>query len=84
MPYKGWPNKKVTEQVTLGYRLPKPASCMDAIYEIMIKCWNKNVKVSPHRAPHPAAAHNFSEDQSSSGRRLARGDPRGLKWASLF
>ncbi len=46
MPYKGWPNKKVTEQVAQGYRLPKPANCMDPIYELMIKCWNKNVKVT--------------------------------------
>ena len=46
MPYKGWNNKKVTEQVSQGYRLPKPADCPDSVYEIMIKCWNKNVKVS--------------------------------------
>ncbi len=45
MPYKGWPNKKVTEQVSLGYRLQKPSAvCPDSVYEIMIKCWNKNVK----------------------------------------
>jgi len=29
----------------MGYRLPKPATCPDIIYEIMIKCWNKNPKV---------------------------------------
>lgn len=46
MPYKGWNNKKVTEQVGNGYRLLKPAACPDEIYKIMIECWNKNVKVS--------------------------------------
>ena len=45
MPYKGWNNKKVTEQVSAGYRLPKPANCPDEIYRIMLDTWNKNVKV---------------------------------------
>lgn len=44
MPYKGWTNKKVAEQVSEGYRLPKPATCPDAVYELMIKCWTKNMK----------------------------------------
>ena len=45
MPYKGWANKKVTEQVSGGYRLAKPGNCPDDVYKIMIDCWNKNVKV---------------------------------------
>lgn len=45
MPYKGWNNRKVIEQVAAGYRLPKPFLCPDGIYEIMIKCWHKNPKV---------------------------------------
>ncbi len=45
LPYKGWNNKKVTEQVSAGYRLPKPPNCPDEIFKIMIECWNKNVKV---------------------------------------
>ncbi len=45
MPYKGWNNKRVTEQVCEGYRLPKPAACPDEIYRVMIDCWNKNVQV---------------------------------------
>ena len=44
LPYAGMTNAKVKEQVNLGYRLPKPASCPDSIYKIMIDCWNKNVK----------------------------------------
>jgi len=44
MPYKGWNNKKVTEQVGNGYRLLKPANCPDEVYKVMIECWNKNVK----------------------------------------
>jgi hypothetical protein len=45
MPYKGWNNKRVTEQVCEGYRLEKPSACPDEVYRIMIDCWNKNVKV---------------------------------------
>nr|BAG55491.1 receptor-type protein tyrosine kinase [Monosiga ovata] len=44
LPYKGWNNRKVTEQVNAGYRLEKPTSCPDEVYKIMVECWNKNVK----------------------------------------
>jgi len=44
LPYKGWNNKKVTEQVSAGFRLAKPGSCPDEVYKVMIECWNKNIK----------------------------------------
>nr|BAG55488.1 receptor-type protein tyrosine kinase [Monosiga ovata] len=43
MPYGGWNNKKVIEQVSNGYRLPRPEECPYEIYKLMIECWNKNV-----------------------------------------
>ena len=44
LPYKGWSNKQVSEEVNNGYRLLKPLNCPDEIYKIMIECWNKNTK----------------------------------------
>ena len=44
MPYTGWGNKRVMEQVSAGYRLGKPATCPDEVYKVMLECWNKNVK----------------------------------------
>ena len=54
MPYKGWNNKKVTEEVSNGFRMPKPSGCPDEIYRIMIECWNKNVKVSHEKKGTPS------------------------------
>jgi hypothetical protein len=45
MPYTGWTNKKVMEQVSAGFRLQKPMGCSDDVYRVMVDCWNKNVKV---------------------------------------
>jgi len=44
MPYKGWTNKKVAQQIQNGYRLPRPEGCPDEVYKLMIDCWNKNPK----------------------------------------
>lgn len=38
-PYPSMDNKEVTEQVTRGYRMPKPLSpdCTDPVYAIMLQ-----------------------------------------------
>lgn len=33
-------NQEVYQQVTIGYRMPKPPTCPDFLYEIMYKCWS--------------------------------------------
>ncbi|XP_076806007.1 tyrosine-protein kinase Src42A-like [Clavelina lepadiformis] len=42
MPYPGMSNREVIEQVERGYRMPKISECPDALYEIMLECWNKD------------------------------------------
>ncbi|XP_074642810.1 proto-oncogene tyrosine-protein kinase Yrk-like [Tubulanus polymorphus] len=39
IPYPGMSNTDTLNQVERGYRMPKPDSCPDAIYQIMLKCW---------------------------------------------
>ena len=46
MPYKGWANKKVTDEFNKGYRMPKPDRCPYEVYRLMIECWDSHVKVS--------------------------------------
>ena len=36
----GMTNREVLQQVEQGYRMPKLPDCPDALYEIMIECWN--------------------------------------------
>ncbi|XP_045599306.2 tyrosine-protein kinase Src42A isoform X1 [Procambarus clarkii] len=39
MPYEEMDNKTTVTMINKGYRLPKPPSCPQALYEIMFKCW---------------------------------------------
>ncbi|XP_039878753.1 protein-tyrosine kinase 6b isoform X1 [Simochromis diagramma] len=40
VPYPAYSNQEVYQQVTLGYRMPKPPNCPDFLYEIMKRCWS--------------------------------------------
>lgn len=42
VPYPGMTNAEVLAQVERGYRMPKPANCLDSLYQIMLDCWKKN------------------------------------------
>lgn len=43
----GMTNAEVLSQVEHGYRMPSPPNCTQALYEIMLECWNKD----PMRRP---------------------------------
>nr|BAG55492.1 receptor-type protein tyrosine kinase [Monosiga ovata] len=47
LPYKSWSNKKVTQMVTEGYRLPNPIKCPFDVYKLMIECWSMNPRFRP-------------------------------------
>ncbi|XP_022091012.1 tyrosine-protein kinase Yes-like [Acanthaster planci] len=49
IPYPGMMNMEVLDQVEHGYRMPKMSGCPDSLYELMLKCWDKD----------PAARHTF-------------------------
>ncbi|XP_072591427.1 tyrosine-protein kinase Srms isoform X2 [Vulpes vulpes] len=46
-PYEGLSNHEALQQVTRGYRLPRPAACPAEVYALMLDCW----KGSPARRP---------------------------------
>ncbi|KAH3849475.1 hypothetical protein DPMN_091878 [Dreissena polymorpha] len=45
-PYEGMSIEDVVEIVDRGYRMPRPVNCPYAMYEMMMKYWNKH---SEHR-----------------------------------
>jgi serine/threonine protein kinase len=47
IPYTGMTNKEVIQFVLSDNRLEKPTKCPDEIYELMLKCWNKNPQERP-------------------------------------
>ncbi|KAI1297931.1 Tyrosine-protein kinase Fyn [Halotydeus destructor] len=48
-PYPTMDNKEVIEQVTRGYRMPRPLShdCSEVVYDQMLKCWDERPEVRP-------------------------------------
>ena len=46
-PYPGMTNDAVTTEVERGYRMECPIGCSRSLYEIMLKCWNKNPEERP-------------------------------------
>ncbi|KAA0201025.1 hypothetical protein HAZT_HAZT009123 [Hyalella azteca] len=40
-PYWNWSNQDVIKSIEKGYRLPAPMECPEAIYQLMLDCWQK-------------------------------------------
>eukprot|EP01119_Soliformovum_irregulare_P003382 TRINITY_DN1385_c0_g1_i1.p2 TRINITY_DN1385_c0_g1~~TRINITY_DN1385_c0_g1_i1.p2 ORF type:complete len:711 (-),score=125.71 TRINITY_DN1385_c0_g1_i1:2148-4085(-) len=47
VPYAGMENRDCVERIQEGYRLPQPELCTDAVYDIMMSCW----QTEPHLRP---------------------------------
>ncbi|XP_043409382.1 tyrosine-protein kinase Srms [Prionailurus viverrinus] len=62
-PYEGLSNHETLQQVTWGYRLPRPASCPAEVYALMLECWRS----SPEERPAFAA---LQETLDAARRRL--------------
>lgn len=46
-PYEGMTNHETLQQISRGYRLPRPAVCPAEVYMLMVECW----KGSPEERP---------------------------------
>ncbi|XP_066482769.1 tyrosine-protein kinase Srms [Tiliqua scincoides] len=46
-PYEGMTNQETIQQITRGYRLPRPNTCSPEMYSIMLDCWNSNPEDRP-------------------------------------
>lgn len=40
-PYWNWSNQDVIKSIEKGYRLPAPMDCPEAVYQLMLDCWQK-------------------------------------------
>ena len=47
MPYPGMNNRQVLEAIEQNYRIPSPDSCPDALYKIMLSCWENDIDDRP-------------------------------------
>lgn len=41
IPYKEMADRQVFDMVRLGYRMPQPVGCPNALYELILSCWDK-------------------------------------------
>ncbi|KYO30067.1 tyrosine-protein kinase Srms [Alligator mississippiensis] len=46
-PYEGMTNQETIQQITRGYRLPRPSTCPSEIYLVMLECWKGNAEDRP-------------------------------------
>ncbi|XP_072048531.1 uncharacterized protein [Amphiura filiformis] len=56
-PYSGMATRDLAQELLEGYRMPKPASLDNAVYQIMTECWNENPEERPSFT-HIAATFN--------------------------
>ncbi|CAL4073921.1 unnamed protein product [Meganyctiphanes norvegica] len=47
-PYWNWSNQDVIKSIEKGYRLPAPMECPEAIYQLMLDCWQKERNHRPN------------------------------------
>uniref|UniRef100_F6PIA1 non-specific protein-tyrosine kinase n=3 Tax=Ciona intestinalis TaxID=7719 RepID=F6PIA1_CIOIN len=47
-PYRGMETRSLMKLLESGYRIPKPVTCPDHVYGIMMKCWEKEPKQRPN------------------------------------
>ncbi|KAL7670517.1 hypothetical protein ACOME3_005452 [Neoechinorhynchus agilis] len=47
VPYPGMNAVDVVDQLQKGYRMPKPSTCPDAMYSIILKCWEADPQKRP-------------------------------------
>lgn len=40
-PYEGMSNHETLQQISRGYRLPRPAACPAEVYALMLGCWRR-------------------------------------------
>jgi len=46
-PYWNWSNQEVIKGIEKGYRLPPPVDCPEALYQLMLDCWQKDRAMRP-------------------------------------
>jgi fyn-related kinase len=46
-PYPSMSNQEVLQQVSHGYRMPKPLNCPDRLHQIMMSCWKQEAETRP-------------------------------------
>ncbi|XP_070556916.1 tyrosine-protein kinase STK-like [Ptychodera flava] len=47
VPYAALGNQETLDRISSGWRMPKPHKCPEALYEVMMKCWEEEPKSRP-------------------------------------
>jgi len=47
VPYAGMTNTESTQKIFQGYRLPKPDSCPEEVFNLVLRCWSMNAAERP-------------------------------------
>ncbi|KAG8582521.1 hypothetical protein GDO81_008085 [Engystomops pustulosus] len=66
MPYPGLTGRQALEKLEQGYRMPKPYSCPQDLYNIMMDCWNANSEDRPTFETLQWRLEDYFDTESSS------------------
>lgn len=47
IPYPGMSSCEVFDKISSGFRMPRPPSCPEVIYQIMLQCWSTDIEERP-------------------------------------
>lgn len=86
-PYWNWSNQDVIKSIEKGYRLPAPMDCPEALYQLMLDCWQKQrthrpsfasiVSTLDNLARHPQALLTTCSSPENDGTHIIDGGQRG-------
>ncbi|PAA83144.1 hypothetical protein BOX15_Mlig021893g2 [Macrostomum lignano] len=74
VPYASMSNTETLTAVENGYRMPRPADCPQALYDLMLSCWNVQPDLRPTFAFLQANFDDFLPITESSYRPASRDD----------
>ncbi|KAH8334838.1 hypothetical protein KR067_006546, partial [Drosophila pandora] len=64
-PYWNWSNQDVIKSIEKGYRLPAPMDCPEALYQLMLDCWQKQRTHRPTFASIVSTLDNLARQPQS-------------------
>ncbi|XP_030566577.1 ephrin type-B receptor 1-B isoform X1 [Drosophila novamexicana] len=64
-PYWNWSNQDVIKSIEKGYRLPAPMDCPEALYQLMLDCWQKQRTHRPSFASIVSTLDNLARQPQS-------------------
>lgn len=78
-PYPSMSNQEVLQQVSRGYRMPKPQNCPDKLYQLMLNCWKSSPDERPTFETLKYKLENFFDEDDNKQYRDTNNQVNGMR-----